>query len=122
MPNAYIFNASAVKISVSINNGDFFGVDAASSTTWSPSNPATEPTFVNNTNPGQGQLGLGNNTITLYPATSGPASSANFVLNIPTEVTVSSLQLYLFWKDANNVAWAALNGGQFIQVKSQSST
>ncbi|MTD26923.1 hypothetical protein [Erwinia sorbitola] len=119
MPNAYIFNASAVKISVSVNNGDFFSLPPADGTSWVPSAPATAPTFVNNTNPGSGQLGLGANMITLYPSTSGPGSSVNFVLEIPTEVTVSSLQLYLFWKDAQNVAWAALNGGQFIQVSSE---
>lgn len=116
MPNAYIFNASGVAISVSVNNGAFFSVNAADSTSWVPSVPATQPTFVNNINPGIGQLGLGPNTITLYPSSSGPASSANFTLNIPTEVTVNSLQLYFFWKDAKNVAFAALNGGQFIQV------
>ncbi|HCB1501406.1 MULTISPECIES: hypothetical protein [Klebsiella] len=118
MPNAYLFNASGVSISVSINNGAFLSVSPADSTSWVPSTPAAQPTFVNNTNPGNGQLGLGPNTITLYPSTSGPASSVNFTLNIPTEVTVSSLQLYLFWKDAKNVAFAALNGGQFIQVDS----
>lgn len=116
MANAYIFNASGVAITVSVNNGPFLSVNAADSATWVPSVPATQPTFVNNTNPGLGQLGLGANTITLYPSTSGPASSANFTLTIPTEVTVNSLQLYLFWKDARNVAFAALNGGQFIQV------
>ncbi|PWC17032.1 hypothetical protein DDT52_17255 [Brenneria roseae subsp. roseae] len=116
MPNAYIFNASAVKISVSVNNGEFFSVNPADGTSWVPSTPSTEPTFVNNTSPGIGQLGLGPNTITVYPSTSGPASSANFTLNIPLDVTVSSLQLYLFWKDAKNIAFSALNGGQFIQV------
>ncbi|AIR61140.1 hypothetical protein RJE46_17945 [Cedecea neteri] len=116
MPNAYIFNASGVAISVSVNNGSFLSVNAADSTSWVPSVPATQPTFVNNTNFGNGQLGLGANTITLYPSTSGPASSANFTLNIPTNVTVSSLQLYLFWKDAKDVSFAVLNGGQFIQV------
>ncbi|MCS4270922.1 MULTISPECIES: hypothetical protein [Raoultella] len=116
MSNAYIFNASGVAISVSVNNGSFLSVNPADSTTWVPSVPSTQPPFVNNTNPGNGQLGLGPNTITLYPSTSGPSHSANFTLNIPTEVTVSSLQLYLFWKDAENVAFAALNGGQFIQV------
>ena len=118
MPNAYIFNASGVAILVSVNNGAFLSVNPADSTSWVPSTPATQPAFVNNTNPGNGQLGLGPNTITLYPSTSGPASSVNFTLNIPTEVTVNSLQLYLFWKDARNVAFAALNGGQFIQVDS----
>lgn len=116
MPNAYIFNASAVKISVSVNDGDFFSVNPADSTTWVPSNPATQPTFVNSIKPGIGQLGLGANTITIYPSTSGPASSVNFTLDIPVDVPVSSLQLYLFWKDAQNIAFAALNGGQFIQV------
>lgn len=119
MPNAFIFNASAVEINVSVNNGDFFLVKSAVSGTWAPTTPATEPQFVNSTNPGIGKLGLGQNIITLYPSTSGPASSANFFLNIPMDVTISSLQLYLFWKDANDVAWAALNGGQFIQVSTQ---
>ncbi|MFK8258492.1 hypothetical protein ACFL9S_11975 [Erwinia sp. AnSW2-5] len=121
MPNAYVFNASGVAISVSVNNGDFFTINPADNTSWVPSAPSNAPTFVNNTNPGKNQLGLGPNQISLYPSTSGPASSTNFILNIPTEVTVNSFQLYLFWNNAKNVGWAALNGGQFIQVSSSPS-
>lgn len=116
MPNAYIFNASAEHIKVSINNGDFISVESANASTWLPSSPAKAPDFVNNINPGLGQLGLGVNNITIYPATSGPACAVNFRLNVPTNVKVSSLQLYVFWKDAEHVAWAALNGGQLISV------
>ncbi|HFZ8993193.1 TPA: hypothetical protein ACIPUI_000241 [Citrobacter freundii] len=116
MPTAYIFNASAEQIKVSVNNGDFFSVDQANATSWIPSISAKTPEFVNNTNPGMGQFGLGTNQITMYPATTGPSHSVNFELNIPKNVTVRSLQLYLFWKDAEHVAWAALNGGQLISV------
>ena len=122
MPNVYIFNASAEQIKVSINNGDYFSVESANVTTWLPSSPAKAPEFINNTHPGQGQLGLGVNLITMYPATSGPKSAVNFELRVPTEVRVSSLQLYLFWKDAEHVAWAALNGGQFISVSNLQSS
>lgn len=122
MANAYIFNSSAVEIKISINNGDFLSIPAASSTAWTPSNPTDEPTFNNNTTPAQGAFFLGANTITMYPATSGPSASANFTVDIPTSVTVNSFQLYLFWKDATNVAWAALNGGQILEVSSTQET
>jgi hypothetical protein len=117
---AFVFNSSGVAMKVSVNNGDFFSVPAANTNTWVPASPETQPPFVNQTNPGQGKIGLGDNTITMYPATSGPSDSANFTLTVPTDVTVSSLQVYLFWKDAQNVAWAALNGGQFVQVETKS--
>ncbi len=116
MPYAYIFNASDVPIQVSINNGPFLSVESAGASTWLPSSPSTAPEFVNNINPGIGQLGLGKNLITMYPATSGPIASCTFILNIPTNVRVNSLQFYIFWKDAEHVAWAALNGGQLISV------
>jgi len=122
MANAFVFNSSAVEIYVSVNNGSFFSIAAATPATWVPSSPTTQPTFVNNTNPGKGEIGLGDNLVTMYPSTGGPGDSANFTLTVPTGVTVNSLQLYLFWKDAQDVAWAALNGGQFIQVASKTST
>lgn len=116
MGQLVVFNASGSAIYVSFNNGGFIEVPSVDTASWNPAQPATEPNFVNNTNPGAGQLGLGNNTLTIYPATSGPASSANFTLEVPVDVPVSAVQLYLFWKSATSVAWVALNSGQPFQV------
>jgi|GEM_PF-1750352 len=116
MGQFFVFNASNSAIHVSFNNGSFIAVKQAENATWLPSVPATEPVFVNQTNPGQGEIGLGDNQMAVYPDTGGPGDTSKFTLKVPTDVVVSSVQLYLFWKSATSVAWVALNQGQPFQV------
>lgn len=111
-----IFNASATVIFVSVNGGTYLQVPAVASTSWNPAQPESEPAFSNNQNPSPGSLGFGKNTLTMYPESGGPASTASFTLTVPFDVIVSALQLYLFWKSANSVAWIALNSGQPFQI------
>ncbi|HFZ8993194.1 TPA: hypothetical protein ACIPUI_000242 [Citrobacter freundii] len=116
MGNLFILNASDSEIFISLNDGDYLNVPAANTGTWTPSRPDDVVEFINKISAAQGQLGLGENEISVYPGTSGPASAATFILNVPTDVRVSSIELYLFWKSATSVAWVALNSGQPFQV------
>jgi hypothetical protein len=119
MAKVYVFNTSSVGLMFSINNGTYIAVNGTSSTfLWTPLTPATQPIFVNQTNPPQGQLGLGDNKLTMYPQSSGSSDSATVILCIPTDVTVSSIQLYMMWKDARNLGAVLSNGGQFVQAVS----
>ncbi|MTD26922.1 hypothetical protein [Erwinia sorbitola] len=116
MSQFVIFNASKSAIHISVNQGDYFIVPAASQPSWIPAQPQAEPDFINKTVAGPGQLHLGDNSITIYPDTSGPADSGVCTLKISTEIPINSLQLYLFWKSATSVALVALQDGQPFQA------
>lgn len=116
MGQLVIFNASKTPIFVSLNGGDFFKVPAANLPSWEPAQPAIPPMFVNNLVANPGELRLGTNTLTTYASTSGPAYSGNCTLNIPTDVPIDSVQIYLFWKSATSVALIALQEGQPFQA------
>jgi len=95
MANVFVFNASSVSLMFSINNGAYIEVTGTSSTFgWVPFPPAEQPPFVNQINPPQGYLGLGDNQLTMYPQSSGSGDSATVSLHIPTKMTVTSIQLY----------------------------
>lgn len=83
MAKAFLFNTLSVPINVSINNGTFFQISAANGSSWLPSVPDTSITFVANTTPSPGQIGLGGNVVSFYPSTGGPAESSNFTLSTP---------------------------------------
>lgn len=116
MGQLFVFNASRSNIFISFNNGDFLKVPSADGTSWEPSPVEDEPSFVNNVTPGQGQLGLGINNITVYPSTGGTSHSVTFELDVPENIPISTVQIYLFWKNATSVAWVALSDGQPFQV------
>lgn len=117
MANVYVFNASSVSLMFSINNGTYTQVNGTSDTfEWIPFVPNTQPTFVNQLNPPLGVLGLGNNSLTMYPASSGSQYGATVQVSIPTDVSISSIQIYFVWKDARHLGVAVCNGGQFIQT------
>lgn len=112
MAKAFLFNTSNVGILVSINNGSFFEISAANMSNWLPSAPTTPITFVTNTTPSPGQIGLGGNMISFYSSTESPANSSTFTLSIPTDTPIESLQLYLFRADQESFGWMTnINGG-----------
>ncbi|MTD26924.1 hypothetical protein [Erwinia sorbitola] len=117
MASVNFFNASSVKLMFSINNGTYIPIASTSDTfDWVPLPPGINPTFINQSTPPQGVLGLGCNQLTLYPASSGAAASATLAVIIPEATSVSSVQIYLYWKDAKNLGAVVCNGGQFIQA------
>ncbi|MCS4270923.1 MULTISPECIES: hypothetical protein [Raoultella] len=116
MGQVEVFNASKSDIYVSLNNGSFFTVNAATQVSWQAGQAASPPTFVNNTTAATGQLKLGDNIITAYSSTSGPATAGICTITIPENIPINSIQLYLFWKDATSVAAIVLQDGQPFQA------
>jgi len=115
MANVYLFNSMNVAVNFTFNNGAPTLVNGTSeSASWVPVSPATEPTFVNNTNPAAGQIGLGVNQMVVYPTSLPPAQAIMTHVTIPTTMQINSLQFYVFWASANSVSWALLNQGQPI--------
>jgi hypothetical protein len=73
MAGVYIFNAMQVPINISLNAGAPTTINGTGdSTQWVPVSPTTEPVFVNNTNPAAGQIGLGDNSMVVYPTSLPP--------------------------------------------------
>lgn len=117
MAKVYVFNTSSVSIMFSINEGDYALVNGTSGNiAWTPLSPNVNPQFVNNKNPANGAFGLGSNILTLYPTSSGTKDAATFTVSIPINVQITSIQLYLYWKDARNTSLIYANGGQLIQT------
>lgn len=117
MAKVYVFNSSSVQLMLSINNGGFMPIESTSDTfDWMPLPLNHTPNFCNQLNPPLGMLGLGSNTLTLYPASSGAAFSATVKVIIPENISTSSIQIYLCWKDAKNIGAVVCNSGQFIQA------
>lgn len=116
MSNFFILNASDDEIFISLNGGDYINVPAAENKTWTASRPSVETEFTNKLRPPSGKIGIGDNEISVYPTSGGAGCSTNFILSVPKEVRICSIQFYLFWKDATSVAWVALNSGQPFQV------
>jgi hypothetical protein len=115
MAGVYLFNSMAVGLNIIFNAGAPITIAGTSdSAQWVPVSPATEPTFVNNPNPGPGQIGLGSNTMTVYPSSLPPSQAKQVTVTIPTNIQINSLQLYVFWSSANEVSWVLLQQGQPI--------
>ena len=106
-----------VAINVSFNNGAPITINGTSdSAQWVPVSPATssEPVFVNNPNPAAGQIGLGNNLMTVYPTSLPPSQAKQVTVTVPTTFQINSLQFFVFWSSANAVSWVLLQQGQPI--------
>jgi hypothetical protein len=117
MANVYIFNAMNVAINVIFNSGSPVTINGTSdSAQWVPVSPtsANEPVFVNSQNPSPGQIGLGDNTMTVYPTSLSPRQAKQVTVSIPTNIQINSLQFYVFWSSANAVSWVLLQQGQPI--------
>lgn len=101
----------------SVNDGDYALVNGTSGNiAWTPLSPDVNPQLVNNQNPAKGELGLGSNILTLYPTSSGTKDTATFTVPIPINIQISSIQFYLYWKNAHNTSLIYSNGGQLIKA------
>lgn len=117
MAKVYPFNTSSVVLMFSINNGDFIRLPSTSSSfQWTPLPPSNNPIFYNQLLPPKGGLGLGSNILTLYPASSGPKNAGVLNIFIPENINITSVQIYLYWKDTTHVGVVVCNGGQYIQA------
>lgn len=76
--NVIVHNLTPLATTVSINNGDFFTIPAFESYNSLP--------FSSISNPGQGEIGLGENAVTIYARSFGPSRAQNFTINVPTTV------------------------------------
>lgn len=108
-----MFNASATRINVVVNNGGPFTIFAASpSLQWYPVSPAKQPAFTGNL-PAPGQFGYGENECAISPATGG--STNPLTITIPVTINPSdSIQLYLFYEDDTHVTWVVLDNGRAV--------
>ena len=116
MSNFFILNASDTEIFISLNGDGYINVPAAKNDTWAASRQNIDIEFINRLKPASGQLGIGDNDISVYSATGGASNPTKFILRVPEGIRIYSIQLYLFWKNATSVAWVALNSGQPFQV------
>lgn len=117
MANVYTFNTSGVSLMFSINNGDFIKLpNTSGSFQWIPLPPANYPVFYNQLNPPKGGFGLGNNILTMYPASSGSQYAGTVNVDIPEDVTALSIQIYLYWKDVSHLGAVVCNAGQYIKA------
>jgi hypothetical protein len=109
----YIFNAASVPINVIVNNGTTqFSVPAASTTTWAPGVPTTNPSFTGSL-PAQGQFGYGVNNCAITPSTGGGTATAS--VNVPQSINPSdAIQLYLFYQNTTAVSWVLLDNGRAV--------
>lgn len=73
-----IHNMTPLTTALSVNNGNFFFIAPYSSN-------KTLPLFTNR-NPSNGQLGIGDNALTIYPRSMGPERSQNFSILVPSNV------------------------------------
>lgn len=117
MAKVYPFNTCGVVLMFSINNGDFIRLPSTSSSfQWIPLPPSNNPDFYNQLNPPKGGLGLGSNILTLYPASSVPEYAGVVDIFIPENISITSVQIYLCWKDATHFGVVVCNSGQYIQA------
>lgn len=113
----YPFNTSGVVLMFSINDGDFIRLPSTSSSFhWMPVPASNNLDFYNQYPPPKGGLGLGINVLTLYPASSGPKYAGAVNIVIPENISITSVQLYLYWRDATQAGAVICNSGQYIQA------
>ena len=108
-----MFNASATRINVVINNGGEFTISAASpSLKWYPVPPSKQPAFTGSL-PAQGAFGYGANQCAITPASGGSPNPVT--ITIPNTINPSdSIQLYLFYEDDTHVTWIVLDNGRAV--------
>jgi hypothetical protein len=107
-----LFNADTSSINVVVNNGSTIVVLGAASPTYAPGSNSTGVTF--QTLPATGVLSVGSNYVNMTP--SGAQQPVVFTINIPANIQIISLQLYMFWESATTAAWVLLNNGQVIGI------
>lgn len=114
-----IFNANTVRVTVIVNNGAPFPIGPTSAAIrFRPQVPAVAPVFV--AGPATpGTIGVGPNSIAITP--SGWTTPHYFPFAVPGSMSVSSLQIYLYWNgDAGTCQAFFANGGQlFYQCRGQ---
>jgi hypothetical protein len=114
MPNPTVpvvmFNSNIYDLTTQVNNGASFVIPAASTTTFAPGTPTTEPTFSAG-GPQTGVLGPGTNNLVVTPSQS--IKGYSFEIVIPN-IQIISLQFYFFWNGFNAVNWVVLNNGAVI--------
>ena len=111
MPNAAvtIFNTNQVGISLSVNNGAQFQIDGTGpGQGWQPQQPANNPVSFSGRQPMPNVLGTGQNNIHL--SISGSPRGVSFVIHIPGNQQILSLQIYFFLNQME-VSWVVLNNG-----------
>jgi hypothetical protein len=108
-----MFNASATRINVVVNNGGQFTIFAASpSLNWFPVSPARQPAFTGNV-PAPGAFGYGDNQCAITPASGGSTNTST--ITIPDTINPNaSIQLYLFYEDDSHVSWVVLDNGRAV--------
>ncbi|HDI4958683.1 TPA: hypothetical protein PNO53_002965 [Salmonella enterica] len=117
MKQVYLFNTGGTNISFSINDSPFLKINSTSiSIDWEPLPCSEDIIFTNQSSHSPGQLGRGKNTLTFYPE--GFAHKpVTFQPEIPQNISINSLQLYLFCgKDAISYAIAVCINGQIYRL------
>lgn len=106
----FYFNAAATPVTLQLNGGTTqYTATAANTSTWVPGVPPTNPPFSGST-PEQNNFGFGVNKVTVFPGTGGDPATID--VTVPTTVNpAASLQLYVFYKDANTADWVLLSMG-----------
>jgi len=115
-----MFNANPRAVTVSVNAGSAFTIGPTSSAiSWRPVVPAVAPGFV--AGPATpGKVGIGQNSIGITP--SGWTEPQFFPFNVPGNVPITSLQIYIYWNQTTGSCQALFaNSGQvFYQSSGQS--
>ena len=106
-----VWNANQYPLTLSVNRGSQFAVNAVNSSTWAPgtTNPGQGPGW-DNGGASPNNLGPGPN----YVAVSlGSGQFSNISMNLPN-TNPSSVQLYLFPQSGGSVAWYVLYSGMVV--------
>lgn len=108
-----IFNASPEEIILEINDGPPLHVPPTGDTSsWIAQQPEEVVQWSDRAST-PGQLRYGSNTVRMYRAGQDRNTAQAPKLEVPFGGTqVTSLQLYLFWHSAKNLAWVFLEEGR----------
>jgi hypothetical protein len=112
MTSMFLFNASALPISLSIRSGSAISIAGASRATfWIPAIPTKEPGW-GGTNPTPGQFGFGSNPVLV----SNGQNSVVIDVMIPTTILpTTTIQIYFYYSpppqgsSAPAAYWVGLN-------------
>jgi hypothetical protein len=108
-----VFNASALAITVTVNQGASFSVAATgASTSWVPSTPTSGgPTWTAGY-PSQNVLGQ-NATNTISASVSGTVIGSALTFTLPNS-QFTSIQLYVFFATMSSATWMVLVDGSVV--------